>query len=125
MRRFLLLFHVFFAFSHSFPVRNDDRGVLPNIDALFCTNKDLRQVVFNALQNITNPKAIAVDQVQAAIQTALIPNFASSGGTWLVSATSYHRVNGYVDDRATSMDTFCAVNDINLSMYIVIMKIDK
>lgn len=70
MRRFLLLFHVFFAFSHSFPVRNDDRGVLPNIDALFCTNKDLRQVVFNALQNITNPKAIAVDQVQAAIQVS-------------------------------------------------------
>uniref|UniRef100_A0A1I7UZ68 Ground-like domain-containing protein n=1 Tax=Caenorhabditis tropicalis TaxID=1561998 RepID=A0A1I7UZ68_9PELO len=103
----------------------NDRGVLPNIDALFCNNKDLRQVVFSALQNISDPNTIAVDKIQSVIETALMPKFKSSGGTWLVSATSYHRVNGFVDDKATGMDTFCAVNDINLNLYVVIMKIDN
>ncbi|CAI2350133.1 unnamed protein product [Caenorhabditis sp. 36 PRJEB53466] len=130
MRRFLrclLLFSIFLLLkteiSSGLPAK--DRRVLPNIDALFCTNEKLRRVVFSALQNITDPSKIAVDQVQSAIEIALMPTFKSSGGVWLVTATSYHRVNGYVDDRASDMDTFCAVNDVNFNLYVVIMKIDN
>ncbi|CAL2041985.1 unnamed protein product [Caenorhabditis brenneri] len=138
MRRFLLLFLLSIFESLSFPAKNesfevsridisdpDDRGVLPNIDTYFCINSELRSVVATALSNFSNSGTSAVDQLQAAIETALMPKFQSSGGTWLVSATSYHRVKGFVDDRATGMDTFCAVNNNMLNIYVVVMKIDN
>uniref|UniRef100_A0A8R1EE03 Uncharacterized protein n=1 Tax=Caenorhabditis japonica TaxID=281687 RepID=A0A8R1EE03_CAEJA len=79
----------------------------------------------SAVPNFSNPNSMSVDQIREDIEVTLAPTFTSMGGTWLVSTTSYHRVSGYVDDRANGMETFCAVNDVNHNLYIVVMKIDK
>lgn len=135
MRLLLEVLLIFFAISRMFcaPLVKfreklddpDDRGVLPNIDGLYCANADFRQAVYSALNNVTDPATVSVDQIQMNLENTLMPQFKSLGGTWLVSVTTYHRVNGYVDDSAIGMNTFCAVNSISVNLYIIIMKIDN
>ncbi|KAF1759284.1 hypothetical protein GCK72_015748, partial [Caenorhabditis remanei] len=121
-----VFFYFIFVFIYGFPVeRPADPGFLPNIDTTFCKSNNIRTIVHNAILGINDTSTVAVDQVQAVIEAALQPTFKSYGGTWLVSTTSYHRVNGFVDNGATSLDTFCAINDIIRHMYVIIMKIDK
>ncbi|CAI5449608.1 unnamed protein product [Caenorhabditis angaria] len=122
MRFLLVIIFVIFSNVQNLPlVRN---GVVwPNFDVLYCSNPDIRSVVVDLLSNSTDPNSVAVDELQSDIETALRPVFQASGGTWLVSVNSYHRVNGYVDDRAGNMKTFCAINDLQLYIYVVVTKV--
>ncbi|CAB3406928.1 unnamed protein product [Caenorhabditis bovis] len=84
----------------------------------------MRDAVFGVLQNVTDPNSVAIDSIQAQIEEALYPMFVASGGVWLVSANFYHRVTGYVDDKASVSETFCAVNDIHMNIYVVITRVE-
>ncbi|ULT97721.1 hypothetical protein L3Y34_005505 [Caenorhabditis briggsae] len=130
---FLTFLSIFPKFSYGFPVKKlaenlsdpDNRGVLPNIDGVYCRNSDFQAAIYSALTNVTNPDTASVDQIQGKLENSLMPKFKALGGTWLVSVTTYHRVNGWVDDSAIGMNTFCAVNAVSLNLYIIIMKIDS
>ncbi|PIC37038.1 hypothetical protein B9Z55_015817 [Caenorhabditis nigoni] len=152
---FLTFLSIFRQFSNGFPVKKlaenlsnpDNRGVLPNsrflnflnsrqisifrkfkflaVDGVYCRNSDFQAAIYSALTNVTNPDTASVDQIQGKLENTLMPKFKALGGTWLVSVTTYHRVNGWVDDSAIGMNTFCAVNAVSLNLYIIIMKIDS
>ncbi|CAD6194604.1 unnamed protein product [Caenorhabditis auriculariae] len=115
MSRVLLVF-LLFQLTHAAPSRLFNQ---PN--AYFCANPTLRDAVHAAMD--VPADNLSVDLIQNQIEESLKPYFLANGGVWLVSAASYHRVNGYVDDRASESQTFCAINNNNLNVNVVIVRI--
>ncbi|XGW29610.1 hypothetical protein V3C99_009006 [Haemonchus contortus] len=86
----------------------------------YCSNSLLRNTIEQALSNPNRN----VDEIQAFLESSLLPYFNQHDGKWLISVSKFHRLSGYVDDEAQNLPTFCAIHDNTKDIHIVVVKVE-
>ncbi|RCN53397.1 hypothetical protein ANCCAN_00462 [Ancylostoma caninum] len=95
---------------------------IEQVPVWYCSNAHIKQTIEATLSNPSLSQN--VDEIQSYLESSLLPYFAENPGKWLVSVSKFHRVSGYADDAAKSLNTFCAMNDNALDIHVVIVKVE-
>ncbi|XGW29611.1 hypothetical protein V3C99_009006, partial [Haemonchus contortus] len=93
---------------------------VPLLLVWYCSNSLLRNTIEQALSNPNRN----VDEIQAFLESSLLPYFNQHDGKWLISVSKFHRLSGYVDDEAQNLPTFCAIHDNTKDIHIVVVKVE-